>query len=145
MANANEKETGNKNGLNMETLKQLNWPTVILILLTGGGNFLATQNNSNQRQYQIDRSLDQIRELHQALDQTETRQRQALNHLETLITNDHAEISKISDALANQSKGLANQNVIMTSQSKILENDTNVLKEVHEAVQNLEKMRSAPP
>ena len=134
-----------------ETLKSLNWPTVILILVTGGGNFLATQNNSNQRQYQIDRAIDQIRDLHQALDQTDKRQRQAIDHFETLLANDHSNINKISDSLSNQTKLLGNQNAIMANQSKILENDTVVLKEIHEAIEKFQKMRrmdemrGAPP
>jgi uncharacterized protein YllA (UPF0747 family) len=67
LSGRNELETAPEIGSKLD-LKNLNWPTVILILITGGGNFLATQNNSGQRQYQIDRAIEQIRELHDALD-----------------------------------------------------------------------------
>jgi len=65
MSGRNESETAPEIGSKLD-LKNLNWPTVILILITGGGNFLATQNNSSQRQYQLDRAIDQIQDLHRA-------------------------------------------------------------------------------
>ena len=95
-------ETENKNtpvagGID---LKNLNWPTVILILVTGGGNLWATHENSTQRQYQVDQALQQIRDLHNALDDFETRQKKMLEAIDT---------------------GLKNQAQMLKNQSEILE------------------------
>lgn len=122
------------NGLSKLDLKNLNWPTVILILITGGGNFLATQQNSSQRQYQVDRAIEQIRDLHGALDETQKRQRLAIEHFETLMASDRSQIVQVT-------KILETQNVIMAGQSKILETDSTILKDIHDAVEKLEKMR----
>src|ERR1700757_2741703 len=80
-------------------LKNLNWPTVILILVTGGGNLWATHENSTQRQYQVDQALQQIRDLHNALDDFETRQKKLLEGIDT--------------GLKNQTQMLKNQNEIL--------------------------------
>jgi len=150
MANGEEQKTGNKNGLSMETLKQMNWPTVILIIVTGGGNFLATQNNSSQRQYQVDRAIDQIREMHQALDETDRRQRDYLAKVESLLSNDKQEIGQLGTALSNQTQMLENQNKVMKLQTQILENDTATLSQVSAIVhkferwKELEQQRGAP-
>ena len=52
-AGAAEEETEAKSGMNLEALKGLNWPTVILILLTGGGNFLALGDRRGARRHSI--------------------------------------------------------------------------------------------
>lgn len=106
--------------VNGKSLKNLDWPTLILVLATGSVNLLNTNSNSNARSYQLDRALTQIQELHSALDTTDSRQRQAIDHFTKLIEG---------------------QNRIMGSQSKILENDTIMLKEVHDLLQKLEEIR----
>jgi hypothetical protein len=49
---------------------QLNWPTVALILATGGVNLFSTNQNSQQRGYQLDRAIQEIHELHSHINQT---------------------------------------------------------------------------
>jgi hypothetical protein len=73
----------------------LNWPTVILIILTGGGNFFAVQKNAGERQFEQEAALRQIRELHAALDDFEGRQKE--------------ELIKIAEVLRNQNTLLNNQ------------------------------------
>jgi hypothetical protein len=53
-------ETGERNRSVADAFKRLNWSTVVLILVTGGRNLLATQQNSSQRQYQFHRAVEQI-------------------------------------------------------------------------------------
>jgi hypothetical protein len=88
-------------------LKNLNWPTVILILVTGGGNWFATQNNGAQLQYQREQVFRQVHELHDSLKDFEDRQRQTLVGIE--------------QSLKNQTLMIDGQNKVMASQSTILE------------------------
>ena len=59
-------------------LKTLNWPTVILILVTGGGNWLTTVGNRNQIDYTRDRVFKQVQDLHDAIEEFEKRQKEIL-------------------------------------------------------------------
>jgi hypothetical protein len=87
--------TGNGTAAKLSALKDLNWPTLILVLFTGGTNFLATQKGTTEREYQIDQSIRQVRELHEALDETEKRQRAALNNQTTLLENDSSLLKEV--------------------------------------------------
>jgi hypothetical protein len=87
------------NGASLKDLKDLNWPTLILILVTGGGNFFATAQNSKQVSEDTYRALGQIRDLHDALDEFETRQKKILEG--------------IGQSLNNQTTILANQNKVL--------------------------------
>jgi hypothetical protein len=75
--------------------KGLDWPTLILILVTGGGNFFATSKNSSERQFEQEQALRQIRELHASLDDFESRQKE--------------ELTRIAEVLKNQTTLLDNQ------------------------------------
>jgi hypothetical protein len=95
-------------------LKNLNWPTLILILVTSGGNSFVTTQNSQQRGYEIQRALHEIHEIHQAMDGFEERQKE---NLERAI----ASLSNQASMLKNQTDILDAQNKTMESQSRILE------------------------
>jgi hypothetical protein len=69
-------------------LKNLNWPTVALILATGGGNWLATHETSNQLSYDQAEAIAKIRELHKSMDEFEARQRQALEGVSFVLKNE---------------------------------------------------------
>jgi hypothetical protein len=71
-----------------QALKDLNWPTLVLILFTGGTNFLATQKGSTEREYQVDQAVKQIRELHEALDDFQKRQKQGLENTTQILEHD---------------------------------------------------------
>jgi hypothetical protein len=81
-----------------------NWVALAAILLTGGGNFIATNQNSQGRQYDVQRVVSQINDLHNNLDDFEKRQKQILDGLD--------------NALRNQSKMLENQNDMLTEIKK---------------------------
>jgi hypothetical protein len=72
----------------LSALKDLNWPTLILVLFTGGANMLTTQKNSSEREYQVDQAVRQIRELHEALDDFQKRQKQQLDNTNQLLEHD---------------------------------------------------------
>lgn len=58
-------------------LNQLNLPTLALILITGGGNWFATKSTSDEQRTIVVR---QVRDLHEALDDFEKRQKQILDN-----------------------------------------------------------------
>lgn len=80
----NEQVTNSSNSNGLAGLKNLNWPTVILILVTGGGNWFATQNNRGQIDYGREQVIRQVNDLHRALDDFEQRQKRELKLLEQL-------------------------------------------------------------
>ena len=96
-------------------VKNLNWPTVALIALTGGGNWLATLQNRSEIDYSRDRVFRQVQDLHDALGEFEKRQKTLLEAIET--------------ALKNQTRILDNQN-------KTMESDTKLLEQLHRFTQN---------
>jgi len=79
---------------------KLNWPTLVLILITGGGNFFATQKDSAETRYEQEQALKQIAELHASLDDFEGRQKE--------------ELSRMQDPLKNQSTMLQNQHDMLS-------------------------------
>ena len=141
------KENGAANG-NGEKLAKLlqgmNWPTVALVALTGGGNLMATFQNRSQIDYGRERVMRQVNDLHEALDATERRQKEAIAHFEELLVNDKHEISQLSTSLANQTKMLENQNKVMGSQMEILEG-THAMVSKFEKWKAAEQMRGVPP
>jgi hypothetical protein len=58
--------------------KQLNWPTVVLVLATGAGNFFATNQGKQQLSYEQQEALSKIREIHETLDSFEKGMHSAL-------------------------------------------------------------------
>lgn len=98
-----------------EMVKQMNWPTVILVLLTGGGNFFATKQFSGEREYQIQQAVRQIGDLHQAVDDFEKRQKDT--------------VAKVTQALDNQAQVLKNQ-------ATELEHLTSIITQLHRLHQN---------
>lgn len=65
--------------------KPLDWPTMVLILITGGGNFLANQQSKSQLSYEQQEALVRIRELHAGMEDFETRQKLELEQLKQII------------------------------------------------------------
>lgn len=72
----------------LSALKDLNWPTLILIMFSGGANLLSTQRTSADREYQVDQALRQIRELHDALDDFQKHQKSMLDSQSQLLEHD---------------------------------------------------------
>lgn len=89
-------------------LSQVNAPTLILILLTGGGNWFATQSTSTEQKEEIQAAIRQVKELHDALSQTESRQKEALENMaallrgQTIMFNNQLEVLKKIDSNASK-------------------------------------------
>jgi hypothetical protein len=86
-----EEEPVKKNGIS--------WPMVVLIMATGGGNFLATQQKGNALSDEQQEGLRRIREVHAALEQFEERQKEELDKLNAALQNQ-------TDMLNNQQQML---------------------------------------
>lgn len=82
-------EDAAKNGNNTtalaKLLNQLNLPTLLLIAVTGGGNLLATKQTGDEGRAE---AIRQIRDLHNALDEFEKRQKTVLDNQEQILRND---------------------------------------------------------
>jgi hypothetical protein len=63
-------------------LNQLNVPTLALILLTGGSNLFATKQAGDEGRAE---AIRQIRDLHNALDEFENRQKDILQNQTTIL------------------------------------------------------------
>jgi hypothetical protein len=85
------------NGSLTKVLENLNWPTVVLIAITGGTNFLATKDNGGQIQYQREVVVRQVADLHNALDDFEKRQKLLLDNQNTTIQLNTEILNKIHD------------------------------------------------
>lgn len=87
----------NNNNTAAKLLGQLNLPTLALILLTGGGNWFATEKNSSDRDSQFHQAFRQIGDLHDALDETEKRQRTAIQNQTQILEHDTVLLKEVHD------------------------------------------------
>lgn len=78
----------NNNSTLAKLLNQLNLPTLALILLTGGGNWFATERGTADRDSQFQQAFRQLRDVHDALDETDKRQRIAMENQQRLLEHD---------------------------------------------------------
>jgi hypothetical protein len=100
-------EAAPKNGGNntaAKLLNQLNLPTLALVLLTGGGNWFATERNSADRDSQFHQAFRQIRDLHEALDETEKRQRTALDNQMKILEHDTVLLKEVHELTTKMEK-----------------------------------------
>jgi len=97
-------------------MKKLDWPTLVLIAVTGGGNFLANQQGKTQLSYEQQEAIAKVREIHTDLDKFETGMRTSLD----------------------------NQNKLMASDTALLNETHQIVKRLEE-LKHLDQMRGAPP
>lgn len=90
-------KNGNSTNALAKLLNSLNLPTLALILLTGGGNWFATEKTSTDRGAQLDHAARQIRDLHEALDETEKRQRIAIDNQMKLLEHDGVLLKEVHE------------------------------------------------
>jgi hypothetical protein len=84
----------------------LNWPTLILILITGGSNFFATVRGNLYNRSELDRARQQIREVHDYLAQSTERQKKLLEDVDSSLSKQIEMLQNQERMLENQSKGL---------------------------------------
>ena len=113
----------NSNGEKMvKLLANLNWPTVALIALTGGGNWLATNRAEHTNTIEMERARSEVHQIHAAVDGFEKYMRISFE---------------------NQNKILENQNQMMRHDADVLRN-VNTIVERFERWKQAEQMRGAP-
>jgi|SRR5262245_42272442 len=84
----NATEGSSSNGEKLaNVIKNLNWPTVVLILFTGGGNWFATLQNRGEIDYSRERVFRQVQDLHNSVNEFEARQKQALEGIQNTLKN----------------------------------------------------------
>src|SRR5215510_13154083 len=93
-----------------ESLGSVNIPTIILIILTGGGNLISSLQNRGEIDLSRERVFRQVDELHSSLTEFEKRQDKVLEGIE---------------------RSLKNQEQILASQNKVMESDTRILEQLH--------------
>jgi len=67
---------------------QLNWPTVVLILASGAGNFFTTQHGNTTISAEQQEGLRRIRDLHSELDDFKRWQQSAGDNQRRMMEND---------------------------------------------------------
>jgi hypothetical protein len=85
----------------LAALKDLNWPTLILILFSGGTNFFAQQKNSAEQEHRINRALGQIEDLHDSLEQFEKRQVTMLDSQKTILEGNTSILKEVHAITVN--------------------------------------------
>lgn len=78
----------------------INWATVVLVVVTGGGNWLQTKTSNDFNAQEIQRATNEIHDLYPKL-------MEALRNQQTMLASD--------------SKELQNQGLILENQRRILE------------------------
>jgi hypothetical protein len=91
--NDTEKKNGGKNAI-VEALSQMNVPTILLILLSGGGNVLFTDKSGRQTDAELTQSIRQIHQLHDELDTALRNQKEIILRVEE-NTRSQKELAKI--------------------------------------------------
>jgi hypothetical protein len=79
--------------------KPLDWPTLVLILVTGGGNFLAGQQGKNALSYEQQEAMAKIRDLHAELNTSQSRQLKMLENQERILENDTVLLKELHDTV----------------------------------------------
>jgi hypothetical protein len=90
MSDEPEMESGRQNNS-----KKLDWPTLVLILITGGGNFIMGQKGRNELGYEQQEAISKIRDLHDYLNESQTRQLRMLENQQKILENDTALLKEL--------------------------------------------------
>lgn len=84
--------------MNDETHKKnggLNWPTVVMILASGAGNFFATHQGNTAIGYEQQEAMRKIRELHDEIDDFKSWQRKAGENQQQMMANDSKVLAEV--------------------------------------------------
>ena len=77
--------SGNGTAVLAKLLNKLNLPTLAVILLTGGGNWFATERTSQEQKEELQKAVNEIHELHASVNAFESRQKESLENQAQLI------------------------------------------------------------
>lgn len=116
-------ETDKQNGGGAaKALNNLNWPTLVLILMSGGANLFLTDKGNvgiQGNREELQSALRQIRDIYHAVDQTDQRQQMAIRNFEQLLENDRKEIVQLNQSLTNQGELIKTQNAILSEMHRL--------------------------
>ena len=103
-------ENGSGSSNTGNSKKPLDWPTLVLILVTGGGNFLAGQQGKNALSYEQQEAIAKIRDLHAELETSQNRQLKVLENQQRILENDAVLLKELHDMVqqihrANEQRG----------------------------------------
>lgn len=87
-------------------LNQLDLPTLLMVMLMGGGNFLVTKEDGRLTRDEAIRVSKEVHELYDALSRFETRQKSTAGN--------------VSQTLENQAQQLKNQVQLLENQQRML-------------------------
>ena len=91
-----EPKSSNGTGALAKFLNGLNPTTLIAILLMGGGNLFTTKQGNDE----IEKAIRQVKDLHEALEETDKRQRTAMDNQRQLLENDSKLLKQVHDIAA---------------------------------------------
>lgn len=94
MDEGGQKNSGNGTTALAKLLNQLNVPTLLAVMLFGGGNFLATKEDGRLTRDEQVKVVGEVHDLHNALEQFEARQKQSLDN-QAQILRSQTEILQI--------------------------------------------------
>jgi hypothetical protein len=78
--------------------------TLALIVVSGGSNFWATKDTGRLNSEEAQRAISQLRDLHNALDDFEKRQKEQLSDLQDLLRNQATMLKNQGDILTELKK-----------------------------------------
>jgi hypothetical protein len=100
---ANASGNGNaKNAALAKLLNQLNIPTLVLILLTGGGNFFQGVQLGQEGHEERDRALREIHQLYGRISDFEDRQQKSLDNQKEIIKSNTEQVKNQTELLKSQ-------------------------------------------
>jgi ABC-type phosphate transport system auxiliary subunit len=86
MVNEEPKNAGNGSKALAGLLNQLNVPTLIAVMLMGGGNLFQGIQSSATNHEELERAIREVHQLYEKLDDTDSRQLQALKNQEEILS-----------------------------------------------------------
>lgn len=87
MTESNEAKSNNGNTALAKILHQLNVPTLLTVMLMGGGNLFQGLRSSASNHEELERAIREVHQLYAKLDETEQRQLKALANQTELLKN----------------------------------------------------------
>jgi hypothetical protein len=93
-------QTSNGNGNKAaKIMENMNWPTVALIALTGGGSIFTSLSNRTQIDSGREQVIRQVSDLHNNWDDFERRQKQMIDGIHDSLNNQTVMLSNEKDIL----------------------------------------------
>jgi hypothetical protein len=100
-----------RNGTTLDQLKNLNWPTVVLILISGGSNLFQTQQGNTE----IQQAVREIHLVYNKIDEFEDRQKALIVSSKDLAESNSVQLKNQLAMLQKADQQLGQLNLIVRS------------------------------